>query len=123
MTASTATERGRKSPRPFRALRDLIRDPREAFITAEYVQHVEDRRRGGSSRERSAQRLRDASKLHARLFGAGARRGFQRRRLPRIKLCEAPMKRSEMLPRIAFQKLRRLLIDIERARNEQVTRR
>ena len=78
-------------------LLDLISDARKALIAAEHMQNVEDRRRGRASGQRGAQRLRNASELHASLFGIGPRRGFQRPRLPRIEFCETLMKRRKAL--------------------------
>ena len=104
-------------------LLDLIRDARKALLSAEHGENVEDRRRGGPPGQRGAQRLRDASELHASLFGIGPRRGFERARLPRIELCETLMKRRKALSGITLQKLRGLLVEVERARHEEIARR
>ena len=104
-------------------LLDLIRDARQALLAAEHGENIEDRRRGGAPRQRRAQGLSDASKLYARLFGIGPRCGIERARLPRIELCETLMKRREMLSGVALQKLRGLVVEVERARHEEIARR
>src|SRR5258706_8872033 len=80
----------------------LIRDTREAFLAAEYVQDIENRWRRGAPGQRRAKRLGYIAEFHSGLFGVASCGGFERGKFPGFELRKPLIKRCEMLSRIPF---------------------